>query len=138
MKYMLDTNICIYAIKNTFPGLREYMSNITPGEMCISSITLSELRYGAYKSAATSRNMIAINQFLSTIQVIPYNEKAADEYGQIRSDLEKKGQVIGNMDMLIAAHAKSTRMTVVTHNIKEFCRVDGLTVEDWVESSVIS
>ena len=131
MKYMLDTNICIYAIKDSKPGLREYMADITPGEMCISSITLSELRYGAYKSASASRNIVAINQFLSTIQVLAFDERAADEYGKIRSDLEKRGCVIGNMDMLIAAHARSAGITVITNNTREFERVEALKIEDW-------
>lgn len=133
MKYMLDTNMCIYAIKNRFEGLKEYMSNIPVFEMCISTITLSELKHGVYKSMAKEKNSEALFRFLSTMKVLPFDEAAADEYGKIKAFLEKKGTPIGTMDTLIAAHAKSQNLIVVTHNTREFMRVENLIVEDWVE-----
>ena len=133
MKYMLDTNMCIYAMKNQYIGLREYMAEIPPLEMCISTITLSELKHGVYKSAAVEKNQEALIRFLSIIKVLPFDDVAADEYGKIRASLEKKGMPIGTMDTLIAGHARANGLTVVTHNTKEFSRVDNLKVEDWVE-----
>lgn len=133
MKYMLDTNMCIYAIKNRFEGLKEYMSNIPVFEMCISTITLSELKHGVYKSMAKEKNSEALFRFLSTMKVLPFDEAAADEYGKIKAFLEKKGTPIGTMDTLIAAHARSQNLIVVTHNTREFMRVENLIVEDWVE-----
>jgi tRNA(fMet)-specific endonuclease VapC len=98
----------------------------------ISSIVLSELEYGVAKSAATQRNRERLNALCALLTILPYDTPATEEYGQIRSDLERSGQVIGSLDMLIAAHAKSLDLTLVTNNSGEFSRVAGLSIEDWM------
>ena len=129
---MLDTNICIYIIKNKPQSVKEKFQNFHIGELCISSITVSELMYGAYKSEYTEKNLKAIDSFLLPFEIVEYDYSAAVEYGRIRATLEKKGNVIGNMDMQIAGHALALGMTVVTNNTKEFERVEGLTLDNWV------
>jgi tRNA(fMet)-specific endonuclease VapC len=129
---MLDTNICIYIIKNKPQSVKEKFQNFHIGELCISSITVSELMYGAYKSDYVEKNLKAIEGFLLPFEIVEYDYSAAVEYGKIRAILEKRGQIIGNMDMQIAGHALSLDMTVVTNNTKEFQRVYGLTLENWV------
>ncbi|MEZ3423894.1 MAG: type II toxin-antitoxin system VapC family toxin [Lachnospiraceae bacterium] len=131
MKYMLDTNTCIFAMKqkgNVIANLMKYK----PEDICISSITYAELVYGVEKSQAKDKNRLALALFLSDIQVIPYDDNAAQEYGYIRADLQQKGIPIGPMDMLIASHAKALGMTIVTNNTNEFKRVSGLKLEDWL------
>lgn len=132
MKYMLDTNICIYAIKNK-PGdvLSKLKEHLEDG-ICISTITLAELQFGVEKSQYREKNQFALLKFLSFIEVLPFDTYAAVEYGKINFDLKQKGQLIGNMDMLIAAHAKSRDITVVTNNEREFKRVENLKLENWV------
>ena len=126
--YMLDTNICIYVIsKNHRNSIA--VDNVTKhiGEdLCISSVTLSELEYGICKSSDPDK-------FLSSIPVIDYDSEAAKEYGDIRSSLEKAGTPIGPLDMMIAAHARSRGYLLVTNNIREFDRVSNLRVENWAE-----
>ena len=131
-RLMLDTNICIYIIKNKPQSVKEKFQNFHIGELCISSITVSELMYGAYKSEYTEKNLKAIESFLLPFEIVEYDYSAAVEYGRIRATLEKKGSVIGNMDMQIAGHALALGMTVVTNNTKEFERVEGLTLDNWV------
>jgi len=130
---MLDTNICIYIIKNKPQSVKERFREFHIGELCISSITVSELMYGVYKSQHIEKNMKAIESFLLPFEIIEYDYSAAVEYGKIRANLEKQGQVIGNMDMQIAGHALSLDMIVVTNNIKEFKRINGLVLDNWVE-----
>ena len=131
MKYMLDTNICIYVIKEKPESvIRKFLKN-NPEEMCISSITYAELLYGVEKSKAIQKNRIALSLFLSPIKILEFNDYAAQEYGQIRADLEQKGMPIGSMDMLIAGHAKAEDLILVTNNTKEFQRVAGLRLENW-------
>ncbi|MCM1264515.1 MAG: type II toxin-antitoxin system VapC family toxin [Butyrivibrio sp.] len=131
MKYMLDTNICIYAIKHKPDTvIREFLSH-DPEELCISAITYAELMHGVEKSMAVEKNRIAMSLFLSPITVLQFDELAAEEYGRIKAELEKKGTPIGPMDTLIASHAKSRGLIIVTNNTREFNRVAGLTVEDW-------
>ena len=131
MKYMLDTNICIYAIKHKPDTvIRKFLSH-DPEELCISAITYAELRHGAEKSMAVERNRIAMSLFLSPITILQFDQHAAEEYGRIKAELEKKGTPIGPMDTLIAGHAKSRGLILVTNNTREFNRVVGLTVEDW-------
>ena len=132
MKYMLDTNMCIYAQKN-IPQVIEKMKNNFQYGVAISSITLAELEFGVQASANVEKNTIALYKFLSIIEILDFDSSAATEYGKIRADLKKKGTPIGNMDMLIAAHAKSENLIVVTHNTREFERVEGLQLEDWFE-----
>ena len=133
MKYMLDTNICIYAIKHKPDTvIRKFLSH-DPEELCISAITYAELMHGVEKSMAVERNRIAMSLFLSPITILQFDGQAAEEYGRIKTDLEKKGTPIGPMDTLIASHAKSRGLIIVTNNTREFNRVVGLTVEDWTQ-----
>lgn len=132
MKYMLDTNMCIYAQKNISQVIEKIKNNFQYG-VAISSITLAELEFGVQASANIEKNTIALYKFLSIIEILDFDSNAATEYGKIRADLKRKGTPIGNMDMLIAAHAKSEDLIVVTHNTREFERVEGLQLEDWFE-----
>ena len=134
--YMLDTNICIFIIKNKPLQVIDNLKAHKPEEICISSITYSELRHGVEKSQARDRNEVALTLFLSAIDILPFDTKAAEEYGRIRAVLEKQGTPIGPMDMLIAAHAKSNTMTVVTNNTREFQRVPDLPLEDWTQKGL--
>ncbi len=131
MKYMLDTNICIYAIKHKSDTVIKKFLSHDPEELCISAITYAELMHGVEKSIAVERNRIAISLFLSPITILQFDEHAAEEYGRIKAELEKKGTPIGPMDTLIAGHAMSRGLILVTNNTREFDRVVGLTVEDW-------
>ena len=131
MNYMLDTNICIYAIKNK-PAevLQRLKSNLEKG-LCISAITLAELEHGVKKSAYPEKNELALMQFLSILTVLSFDDMAAVEYGKICAYLQKQGTPIGTTDMLIAAHAKAEHMILVTNNTREFERVPGLEMENW-------
>ena len=133
MRYMLDTNICIYTIKHKPPEVIQRFLSHDPSELCISSITYAELMHGVEKSMAAERNRIAITMFLSPISVLNFDTYAAEEYGKIRADLERKGIPIGPMDILIAAHAKAEDLILVTNNTREFERVEDLDVEDWTK-----
>lgn len=133
IKYMLDTNICIFAIKHKPESLVHRIEQCIPGELCISSITFAELLHGVEKSQAVERNRLALLLFLSKIAILDFDSEAADEYGKLRADLERKGTPIGPMDMLIAGHAKSEQLVVVTNNIREFKRISGLEIQDWTE-----
>lgn len=130
MKYMLDTNICIYAIKRNLNTIRKIIA-CDPEDICISSITLSELIYGIEKSSRPEQNRVALIQFLAPISILAYGCDAANEYGRVRSSLEKSGTPIGSMDMLIASHALSEDLTLITNNEKEFRRIPQLKVENW-------
>ena len=134
MKLMLDTNICIHIIRRKPPEVLALFKAYTPGDVCISAITLAELEYGAEKSAFPEKNKLALALFLSGIAILPFDEAASAEYGRIRASLEKAGTPIGANDLLIAAHAKSLGLTLVTNNAREFCRVEGLQVENWVDT----
>ncbi len=134
MKYMLDTNICIYVIKHKPEKVFKKLQKINPSDVCISSVTYAELIYGVEKSAAVERNRLALSMMLSNIEIMNFGVLAATSYGMVRADLEKKGTPIGPLDMMIAAHAKSLGCTVVTNNVKEFSRVKGLKVINWAES----
>ncbi len=133
MMYMLDTNICIYIIKQKPKSVIDKFKKMKNVNICISSITYSELLYGAEKSSNIAKNLLALTMFLSNIEILSYDESASIDYGIIRSKLEKQGKIIGPLDMLIAAHAKSLNITLVSNNLKEFERVDGLKLENWVE-----
>ncbi len=133
MKYMLDTNICIYAIKHK-PDIviKKFLSH-DPEEICISAITYAELMHGVEKSMAVEKNRVAMSLFLSPITILQFDERAAEEYGRIKAELEKKGTPIDPMDTLIAGHARSSGLILVTNNTREFSRVVGLAVEDWTQ-----
>lgn len=131
MMYMLDTNICIYIIKQKPKQVIEKLKKLHNANLCISSITYSELLYGVENSLNVPKNLLALTMFLSNVEILPYDENASIDYGLIRAELEKKGEPIGLLDMLIAAHAKSLRITLVTNNKREFRRVKGLNIENW-------
>lgn len=132
MKYMLDTNICIYLIKEKPAQVLERLQKLRITDVCISSITLSELEYGVAKSVKKDQNQAALTQFIVPIEVVPYDESAAALYGTIRASLEKKGLPMGALDLLIAAHALSRKFTIVTNNAREFKRIPELKIENWV------
>lgn len=134
MEYLLDTNMCIYIIKNRPPEVREKFDTLSYGQVGLSSITLSELHYGVEKSELKEKNRVALRGFTLPLVVAVYGEAAAVHYGNIRAYLERTGQVIGALDMLIAAHARSMDITLVTNNTKEFKRVPDLKIENWITS----
>jgi len=134
MKYMLDTNICIALIRHKPPALIRRLTSHQPDEIGISSITLAELLHGVEKSAQVEQNRSALQQFLLPLAVANFDQPAALSYGKVRAQLERKGQAIGSMDMLIAAHAISLETFLVTNNAQEFHRVRGLKLEDWISS----
>ncbi len=131
IKFMLDTNICIYVIKRKPIEVLQTF-NEHAGELCISSITLAELLHGAEKSEYKAKNLKIVEDFVSRLDVLSYDEKAALHYGEIRANLEKKGQVIGINDLHIAAHARSESLSLVSNNLKEFNRVIALRTENWI------
>jgi tRNA(fMet)-specific endonuclease VapC len=128
---MLDTNICIYLIKKQPAILLERFASYPVGDIGISVITLAELEYGASKSSNPHRNREALEQFVLPLEVAVFDRPATLTYGKIRALLEKTGRPIGSMDMLIAAHALSLGVHLVTNNVKEFKRVPGLRIENW-------
>lgn len=129
--YMLDTNICIYVMKHYPPQLREKFNELAE-QLCISSITLGELHYGAEKSARRSENLTAVENFAARLEVLPFGDKAAAHYGQLRAELERAGTPCGPHDMQIGGHARSEGLILVTNNVREFSRMPGLRVENWV------
>ena len=131
LRYMLDTNIVIHVIKRRPVELVDTF-NHHHGRLAISSITLAELLYGAEKSLHQAKNLKAIEDFTSRLQVISYDSAAAAHYGQIRALLEEKGTLIGPNNLHIAAHARSRGMTLVSNNLREFKRVPGLLQENWI------
>ncbi|HAN76030.1 MAG TPA: VapC toxin family PIN domain ribonuclease [Planktothrix sp. UBA8407] len=131
MKYLLDTNICIYIIKKNHQSVLDKFQSLTLGEIGISAITVAELEYGVYKSQKQQQNRKALATFLIPLQIISYDIQATQVYAQLRGELEKKGTVIGAMDMLIASQAISLQVTLVTNNLKEFSRIPNLLLENW-------
>ena len=132
LKFMLDTDIAIFVIKRR-PMALQPVFNAYDGQLAISSITLSELLHGVEKSSNPKKNRDNVESFISRLEVLEYTPKASAHYGDIRADLERKGQIIGVNDMHIAAHARSEGLIAVTNNVREFGRVDGLRVENWLE-----
>ncbi len=130
---MLDTNICIYAIKHKPEKVFQKLQTVDPQDVCVSSVTYAELVHGVEKSATVEKNRLALSMLLANIEILDFDVDAADCYGKIRADLEKKGTPIGPLDMMIAGHAMSMGYTVVTNNVKEFSRVPDLKIENWVE-----
>ena len=133
MTYMLDTNICIYAIKNKPEQVLEKLKQNLSNGICISAITLAELQHGVEKSMNPEKNSMALLQFLSILDILPFDDLAAVEYGKICAYLQKRGTPIGTMDMLIAAHAKTEKLIIVTNNIREFEKVPDLKIQNWAE-----
>jgi tRNA(fMet)-specific endonuclease VapC len=131
LAYMLDTNICIYVMKHHPPELRDRF-NALADQLCISSITLGELHYGAEKSAQRDKNLAALEHFVARLDVLPFGDKAAAHYGQVRAELERAGTPCGPHDMQIGGHARSEGLIVVTNNMREFARMPGLRSENWL------
>ncbi|MDR0445807.1 MAG: type II toxin-antitoxin system VapC family toxin [Oscillospiraceae bacterium] len=131
MTFMLDTNICVF-IMNEHPDVMEQFRKQRHYGVCISSIVLSELEFGVYNSKYQQINRDKLNSLCALLAVLPIEISAAAEYGRIRADLTQRGRIIGALDMLIAAHAKSAGLTLVTNNTREFSRVIGLSIEDWL------
>lgn len=131
LTYMLDTNICIYVMKRYPLDLREKFNTLAE-QLCISSITLGELHYGAEKSARRVENLTAIEHFVARLDVLAFADKAAAHYGQVRAELERTGTPCGPHDMQIGGHARSEGLIIVTNNMREFARMPGLRVENWV------
>ena len=133
MIFMLDTDICIYIIKRKPVNVLKRLESLQPGQLAMSAITFAELVNGAKKSQHVEANLAKLNALGELIEIRPFDKQAAVCYGDIRSGLEKKGETIGGNDLLIAAHALSLGWTLVTNYEREFGRVDGLRVENWVK-----
>lgn len=134
LKYMLDTNLCVRVLRDRPQGLRDRFNAEAPG-LSISSVVLYELLYGAAKSARPTENRHGVEAFAERLKVLDFDADAAAHAGEIRADLERRGKPIGGYDLLIAGHARSRGLIIVTGNLKEFERVDGLRCEDWEANS---
>jgi len=130
--YMLDTDICIYIIKRKPRSALKRLECLQPGQLPMSAITFAELMNGAKKSKQVEANVAKLNELGELMQILPFDQKTAVFYGDVRSTLEKKGNIIGSNDLLIAAHALSLDLILVSNNEKEFKRVDGLKIENWI------
>jgi tRNA(fMet)-specific endonuclease VapC len=133
MEYLLDTNICIYIIKKKPTLVFDKFRSLSIGSIAISSITLAELQFGIMKSSNPDKNQEALDKFLTPIEILDFGFYATIEYGKIRAELERKSTPIGPLDTLIASHAKSLDLTLVTNNVREFERIDGLKIENWTK-----
>jgi len=134
MNYLLDTDICIYIINKKPAAVLKRVQSRQPGQIAISAITVAELEYGVARSRDPGRNRIALLEFLFPFTILDFDQKAAMEYGRIRSSLEARGRPVGPMDLLLAAQAKAHSLILVTNNEKEFARIDGLRIENWARS----
>ncbi|RYG95244.1 MAG: tRNA(fMet)-specific endonuclease VapC [Alphaproteobacteria bacterium] len=132
LKYMLDTNICIFTIKNRPEQVREAFNRFH-NQLCISSVSFMELIFGAEKSASPEKNLRVVEGFAARLEVLSYDEPAASHTGHLRAELARSGTPIGPYDQLLAGHARSRGLIMVTNNRREFDRVPGLRVEDWTE-----
>jgi tRNA(fMet)-specific endonuclease VapC len=132
MNFLIDTNICIYIMNKRPPEVLRRFKEKKVGQVCISSITVSELQYGVTKSKLQKQNSRRLDEFLTPFEILPYDEHASKFYGEIRSQLESQGSIIGPLDLLIAAHALSQNLVLITNNEKEFKRIPSLKVENWV------
>jgi len=130
MKYMLDTNTCIYLMKNIPTAVEQYKAKTRLG-ISISTITSAELYFGVYNSVNIEKNGTNLANFLIGVETLEFDDSAAMEYGNIRAALKKQGNIIGPLDMLIAAHARVKKLTLVTNNTRELERIDGLKLENW-------
>ncbi len=133
MKYYLDTNIIIYALNGKYPRILSHFQQVPSMSIVIPSVVLAEIEYGARKSFDYEKTISLYRKFISYFAIEPFNGRAASAYGQIRAALEKKGQVIGANDLLIAATTMADHGILVTHNVREFSRIEGLVYEDWTE-----
>jgi len=132
MKYLLDTNICIYIIKKKPQQVLKQFAKLKPGTLAISNITVAELYYGVAKSSFPNENTIALEEFLQPLHILDFTKEDAMKYGIIRAKLESIGKIIGAMDLLPAAQAINNNLILVTNNEKEFLRVENLRIENWV------
>lgn len=135
MRFMLDTNICIYAIKHRPPSVVKALRRHEAAGLGVSSITVAELEFGVAKSGSV-RNVAALQQFLEPLTIADFDRDAAKAYGRLRADLESAGTPIGPLDMQIAAHALALGVTLVSHNVREFARVRGLLLVNWAQAEV--
>ena len=133
MKWMLDTDTCIAVIKRQPEKAIKKLRGKSIGQVGVSSVTLSELTFGAEASARPEQNLEALREFLLPLEIAPYEETCAFQYGLVRAKLKKKGRPIGSLDTMIAAHALALDVILVTHNTREFGQVEGLRLEDWLE-----
>ena len=131
LAYMLDTNICIHVMRARPPELEGRFNDLAE-QLCISSVTLGELHYGAEKSARRAQNLTALEHFTARLEVLPFGDKAAAHYGQLRAELERMGTPCGLHDMQIGGHARSEGLSVVTNNMREFGRMPGVRAENWL------
>jgi tRNA(fMet)-specific endonuclease VapC len=132
VKYLLDTNICIYFIKRKPASVIQKIHSLPKADIYISSITVAELEFGIAKSMYPEKNKIALIEFLSIFTILNFDDNDAIAYGTIKADLVKQGRIIGPMDLLISAQSKAKKMILVTNNVKEFERVEGIEIENWV------
>jgi tRNA(fMet)-specific endonuclease VapC len=133
MKLMLDTNTCIAIIKRKPPQVLKHFHEYTVGDICISWVTLAELEFGVAKSQQQDKNQAALDEFILPLEIVTFDPGVARVYGRVRAALEKKGTPIGPLDTMIGAHALSLGITLVTNNTREFSRIRGLTVVDWLD-----
>lgn len=133
MKYMLDTNICIYIIKEKPKKVLDKFQTCNIGDICISMVTFTELQYGVEKSQYKDKNQTALTGFLGPIEILPFEQNAAIKHGSIRADLENQGRIIGAYDLMIGAHAIAENLILVTNNTKEFKRITDLSLENWAK-----
>jgi tRNA(fMet)-specific endonuclease VapC len=134
MKLMLDTNTCIAIIKRKLPQVLKRFNEYTVGDICLSWVTLAELEFGVAKSLQQDKNQAALDEFVLPLEIANFDPHVARVHGRVRAALEKKGTPIGALDTMIGAHALSLGVTLVTHNTREFSRIRGLTVVDWLDS----
>jgi tRNA(fMet)-specific endonuclease VapC len=132
VKYLLDTNICIYIINKKPPSAVYRIRSKHPDEVSISTITIAELEYGVHRSKHIDQNRIALLEFLVPFMILDFDQSAAAVYGSVWASLERKGTPIGPMDLLLAAQALSQQLILVTNNVREFRRVAGLQIENWI------
>ena len=130
MRFMLDTNMCIFLLKHRTEVLETFQAHREDG-ICISAIVLAELEFGIENSTQRDKNRMTLLSFLPLVEILPFDARASGEYGKICADLKRRGTPIGQMDMLIAAHARSQGLTLVTNNTREFERVENLNITDW-------
>lgn len=132
-RYLLDTNMASYVIKGNVPRVRERLLNVPMAQVAISAVTEAELRYGVARRLEAGRLQIAVEEFLLRIDRLPWDSEAAQQYARVRATLERNGQVMGNLDLMIAAHALAARAVLVTHD-RGFRRIKDLIIEDWSRS----
>ena len=133
MRYFLDTNVCVDYLSGRYPAVLQRFRRVSPRDLCLSSVVVAELRYGADKSANPRRNHQRLDVFLAEISCESFGSEAAAAFGRLRAHLERQGHPIGPYDMMIAAHALSLGLTLVTDNVREFSRVESLSLENWRE-----